>query len=323
MKYLELKSGNHIMNVSKIVLGTDYFGTTVSKDTAFQMMDSFIEAGGNCIDTARVYAQWLPGGKGASEKVIGEWLKSRGIRDKVIISTKGGHPPLGKMDQGRLSRECIESDLDESLKALQTDYIDIYWLHRDDIKRPVEDIMETLHHIVKQGKVRAVGCSNWKVERIEEANNYALSNGCTPFVSSQIQWSLASSTPEMHDDPTVVCMDEHEYSWYLKHDMSVMAFSAQAKGFFSVGILKGLYKISQKAAARFGTEENIRRLERVKKYAQEHQLTPAAVVLGYLLCNQLKTMAIVGCKTMEQLNDSLTAKDVDLPESAIHWLLKG
>lgn len=320
MKYLKLKLPNTSIDISKIVLGTDYFGTNVTKEVAFEMLDAFVAAGGNCIDTARVYAEWLPGGGGASERLIGEWLKSRKNRNNVIICTKGGHPPLSAMHEGRLSKECIISDLEESLEALGIEAVDIYLLHRDEVNRPVGEIMESLHQIVTQGKVKAIGCSNWRIERIKEANSYALANGLTPFVVSQLQWSLATSTPDKHQDPTIVCMDSQEYRGYLEENLAVMAYSSQAKGLFTKGILEGLERINQKAFARFLSEVNIARLERVREYSKDKQLTPTAVALGYITCNKLSGVAIVGCKTLKQLEDTLTAMDVNLSEETADWL---
>jgi aryl-alcohol dehydrogenase-like predicted oxidoreductase len=358
MKFLNLKQNNDNLHLSKIVLGTDYFGTTVPEETAFRLLDNYIDAGGNCIDTARVYASWLPGGEDASEATIGRWLKSRGIRNNVILSTKGGHPPLDNMNNGRLSRKEIEGDLDKSLRILGINEVDIYWLHRDDTTRPVEDIMETVSMLIAKGKVRTVGCSNWKTERIEAANRAAASDGRTigsqgiiiesgsqtagsrgiiavsgsqtegsavhaQFSVSQIQWSLATSTPEAHSDPTIVCMSEKEYCWYEKENFPVFAFSSQAKGFFTRALALGLEAINKKSMERFCTPENIARLERVKEYAAKTGLTPTAIALGYILCNRVPAVAIVGCKNTEQLADSLTASDVDLPDTVADWLFKG
>lgn len=365
MKFLDLKNKNDKLHISKIVLGTDYFGATVPEEKAFRLMDNYIDAGGNCIDTARVYASWLPGGDDASERTIGRWLKSRGNRNNIILSTKGGHPPLDNMNNGRLSRKEIEGDLDRSLKTLGIDEADIYWLHRDDTARPVEDIMETVSMLIAKGKVRAAGCSNWKAERIEAANRAAAANNdtagadshasgsriricslgdCTsgsndnssvsgrshagsaghaPFSASQLQWSLAVSTPEAHNDSTIVCMNENEYNWYEKECFPVFAYSSQAKGFFARASALGLDAISQKSLARFGTPENIARLERVKEYAAKTGLTPTAVALGYILCNKVPAAAIIGCKNAEQLADSMTAADVGLEPSVVDWLFKG
>jgi aryl-alcohol dehydrogenase-like predicted oxidoreductase len=323
MKFLELKNKNGKLRISKIVLGTDYFGTTVPEEKAFRLLDNFMDAGGNCIDTARIYASWLPGGDGVSEGTIGKWMKSRHCRNKVILSTKGGHPPLDDMKSGRLSRKDIEYDLDKSLRTLGIDEIDMYWLHRDEPSHPVEDIMETLSILIKKGKVRAVGCSNWKPERIETANRTARAADASAFSASQIQWSLAASTPEVHGDPTIVCMDDNQYSWYEKECFPVFAYSSQAKGFFARASALGLDAINKKAYMRFYTPDNISRLERVKEYTAKNGLTPTAAALGYILCNRVPAVAIIGCKNEEQLADSLTAADVELPGEVSDWLYRG
>lgn len=329
MRYLDIKipgSGNickDVFRVSKIVLGTDHFGTTVSEEDAFRLMDIFQDAGGNCIDTARVYGSWIPGGDGASESTVGKWMKSRKNRNSVILSTKGGHPDLDNMSKGRLSKKEIESDLDESLKVLGTDYIDIYWLHRDDMSRPVDDIMETLHAFISKGKIRAIGCSNWKAGRIEEANRAAAVDGTDAFCASQIQWSLAATTPELLGDPTLVCMDGSEYAWYLDNSFPVFAYSSQAKGFFSKAAVMGAESLSGKASARFALPENFERLDRVTEYANRSGLTPTAVALAYITCNEVPAVAIVGCKKEEHLLDTLSAADVEISAADADWLYKG
>jgi len=286
---------------------------------AFKLYDGFIEAGGNCIDTARFYADWMPGGHGASERLLGEWLKSRQAYRQVLISTKGGHPPIENMEQGRLSRACLESDLNESLSLLGVDHIDLYWLHRDDISHPVEDIMESLGALAASGKVRAVGCSNWKVDRIAQANAYALATGLPGFSMSQIQWSLATSTPEAHEDLSKVIMNDEEYQWYLKSNFPVMVYSSQAKGFFSRPVT-GPNAINEKSRAWFCTPENLRRKSRVVEYAARNGLAPGSVAIAYILCNKVPAMALIGCRNMEQLHDTLSAADLIIPEEAIAYL---
>ena len=157
------------MDLSRIVLGVGAFGILVNKEESFKMMDRFFEAGGNVFDTGRVYMCWVPGGASQSEKTLGEWIKSRGVRDKVHICTKGGHPEWRNFYYSRIHPECIEFDLLTSLAVLQTDYIDLYYLHRDDEHVPVNVIMDALHEHVKAGRVRALGASNWTLRRIKEA----------------------------------------------------------------------------------------------------------------------------------------------------------
>ena len=119
------------LQVSVIGLGTDYFGSTIDRKLSMQILDRYVESGGNFIDTAELYARWIPGGEHQSEIFIGGWLRERGLRDALIISTKGGHPKLESMNVPRLSKREIESDLDSSLRRLGVDCVDIYWLHRD------------------------------------------------------------------------------------------------------------------------------------------------------------------------------------------------
>ena len=141
MKYIKLDGTD--IKVSKLALGTDSMGEPMTEETSREVLDSFTEAGGTLIDTALSYNDWAPGEKSRSEKIIGRWLKARSNRHDLIISTKGGHPPMGHMDISRLSEKEIMSDIEQSLSNLGTDYVDIYFLHRDNENLPVAPIMET------------------------------------------------------------------------------------------------------------------------------------------------------------------------------------
>ena len=151
------------LTVSALSLGTGGMGTHVSHDDSFRILDRYVERGGNFLDTAHIYAAWVPGGGGASERTIGDWIRTRGARDAVAIGTKGGHPHLETMTISRLSPQEIVQDLDESLERLQIETIDLYWLHRDDPKRPVGELIETLTDAVTQKKIRYFGVSNWRL----------------------------------------------------------------------------------------------------------------------------------------------------------------
>jgi len=184
---------------SAICLGTASFGTSIDTSTAFQMLDTFVEYGGNFIDTAHIYGAWVPDGVGLSEKIIGQWVKGRRVEENIVIATKGAHPLLSAMDVPRLSRQDVVADLDESLHYLQTASIDLYWLHRDDPTRPVAEILETLNSQVKQGKIRYFGCSNWRVERIEEAMRYAAEHGLAIVAyTSQAHGYFSKASNNLH-----------------------------------------------------------------------------------------------------------------------------
>lgn len=309
MLKLNIGTGKNKITVSKIALGSCLFGTEIDEKTSTDLIETYLNAGGNLIDTARVYAMWLKNGDGASEKLIGKFLEKKKIREKIFISTKGGHPPLDNMKKSRLGKISLNNDLSESLEFLKTNYTDIYFLHRDDENRPVSEIMPVLHEFVLAGKVRFLGASNWTAKRIALANEFAIENGLTPFSISQIQWSLAKTTPEQIGDPTIVCMNEAQYNWYNENNFPVMAFSPQSKGFFSKAIELGTENLNDKIKQRFITDENMAKLKMVKEISEKEGVSPAAVALSYITNNAVNGIAIIGSSNMTQLKDSLGASD--------------
>ncbi len=318
MKYLEICGKKDLVKMSKYVLGTTYFGSELDKGKCFTLLDKFFELGGNCIDTARCYAQWLDGGDSASETVIGEWIENRRCREKTVISTKGAFP--AKDGTKRVNSASIREDIKRSLDCLKTDYIDVYFLHRDDLNADLFDIMLTLDEYVKKGVIRAIGASNWRVNRIEEANNIAKVNNFTPFSISQINWSAAFATPETLKDPSLVCMNDTEYEWYLKNKFPVMAFSSQAKGFFSKAIEGGFGDLNQKIVDRFLCDKNIKRVDWIKEYCQIHSVSPATAVLSYINSNLVPAVSIIGCSSIQQLEDSMFNSDFIMSEKDIQKL---
>ena len=216
---------------STLALGTDSFGSTISRNLSMELMDYYLEAGGNVIDTAEIYASWIPGGEHQSEKVIGEWLRERHVRDQVVLSTKGAHPKLESMDVPRLSKTEIQADLDSSLQRLGVDCIDLYWLHRDSPDYPVEAILESLEAFRKAGKIKHAGFSNWTQSRAEDARLTAERLGFEGFLASQNMWSLAKPDVQ-RADPTWAFIDESFVQWHIKHNLSAFAYLAQASGYF-------------------------------------------------------------------------------------------
>jgi aryl-alcohol dehydrogenase-like predicted oxidoreductase len=306
MKYLEIKSGTTCLSVSKLAMGTAMNFARISNDEVFKLLDLFVEAGGNCIDTARVY------GDGRSEEILGQWMKARGNRNRIVVSTKGCHPLLDDMQKPRLSRQDMENDFDLSLKALQTDFIDIYWIHKDDPQRPPEEIIENLNHIMRSGKIKMIGCSNWHVDRIEKANQYARKNGLSGFLLSQIQWNLAHTYEEYFKQFQSVLMSDIEYEWYRREKMPVFAYGSQASGFFAKVASHGIEAVREEHRGYYESEENMKRLEKVKEYAQRHNVSVSAVVLGYIVCNKLPSVAVFGTRNAGQLRDTLLAADFEM-----------
>lgn len=311
MQYLQLRGNDGPLSVSKLVLGTDYFGSGVDKDLAFQIIDTYVAAGGNMLDTARFYADWVPGGQGASEGTIAQWLARSGARSRVLISTKGGHPRLDSMHQGRISFDEISRDLEQSLEALDIELIDLYWLHRDDESQPVGKIMDMLAAVASNGAIRAIGCSNWRAERIVAANDYAKREGIPRFCASQLQWSLALSSAKEQEDETRVVMNQAELERYRSNRVPVIAYSSQAKGFFSRP-LSGPNAANEKSLRWFMNPVNLARRERVLEISAGTGLSPTVIALGYILNNSIDAIALIGPRTVAQLEDSLGAADVAL-----------
>lgn len=281
------------MSLSNIVLGTDGYGERIDKKTAFSIMDLYTQNGGNVIDTARLYTN------GTSESYVGEFIS--GIRDTLYISTKCAHPPLSDMSHNRLNEIDIEYDIDTSLKTIGIDYIDIVWLHRDDLSVSVEPIIDIMNKMVKKGKIRYFGASNWTYQRIDEANKYADKTNQSGFIASQPLYNMATRTKVW--DSTLVCLDGDEKAKYDKSHFPVFAFSSQAKGFFekySQGTL------SEKAKERYLNDDTLKTYERIKKSAQESGNTISYTALSMLIKqSNFDVFPIIGPSNVEQLKSTL------------------
>jgi aryl-alcohol dehydrogenase-like predicted oxidoreductase len=317
------------LSPSVLALGTVPIGSTLDQAESFAMLDAYVAGGGTFIDTARVYSDWLPGERSSSEKTIGRWLATRGnrVRDALVLATKCGHPPLDDMRQGRLSRSEISSDLEGSLRDLGTDHIDLYWLHRDDVSHPVEDVIDTLSGLVQSGQIRSYGASNWSPARIEAANRYALAAGKPPFVANQMMWSLAESNPESVTDDTLEEMNAATRDLHRRTGLSALPYTSQALGFFGGKYGRGRELPATPASARvrrtFFNDVNFGRLDRVNETAARLGWTPTQVALTYLRAQPFPVFPIIGPRTLEQLADSLPAGDLDLDAGTADWLETG
>ena len=170
---------DNILEVSKICIGADHFGTAVDNKIAERILDEYVERGGNFIDTANVYGKWVNGAGNASEKFLGEWLKN--TKKQVVIATKGAHYNFNSPTVMRLNEKDIRTDLEESLTALKRDHIDFYWLHRDDVSKPIGEILETMESLRREGKILLYGASNFTGERLFEAEKYAREHNIRGF----------------------------------------------------------------------------------------------------------------------------------------------
>ncbi len=284
---------------SVVALGTMDFGGKIEESRARDFMDAYVEIGGNFIDTARVYGDFAREIQGGSEQVIGRWMEDRRCRDGIVLGTKGGHPDIHAMHTGRLSREEVLDDLRRSLDNLRTDRVDIYWLHRDDRGRPVEDILTTLTEICERGMARFVGVSNWRPDRIASALACARERGLVRIAANQPQFSLARQV--IVEDDTLCQMDAETYALHRREALPCVPFSSQAKGFLAKMDASGEAALTDKSRRRYLCPENLTVLERAQRLSRETGISVGALSLAWLTSQPFPTYPIAGVSRMEHV----------------------
>jgi aryl-alcohol dehydrogenase-like predicted oxidoreductase len=310
---MELRElGRSGLKVSPVCLGGNVFGWTADERTSFAVLDDFSGSGGNFIDTADVYSTWVEGHKGGeSETVLGKWLKSRDNRDKVIVATKVG----SDMGNGRkgLKAGYIAQAVEDSLKRLQTDYIDLYQSHRDDLETPQEETLEAYARLVKAGKVRAIGASNFTAERLASALAVSAANGLPRYESLQPEYNLYERAG-YEKDLEPLCR---------KEEIGVIGYFGLASGF-----LTGKYrseadlKKSQRGEdiGQYLNERGFRILAALDQVAAETKATPAQVAVAWLIARPSVTAPIVSATGIEQSQDLVKAMRLKLSAAQVEAL---
>ncbi len=300
---------------SKIAFGTTSVGSNIPKKEAFGLLDAFVQAGGNFIDTAHVYSSWEPKGEGASERTIGEWLKENGARASMVIATKGGHPPLDAMDRPRCTYTEMSRDLNESLERLQIECVDLYWVHRDDVRMPAGEIIDAMGRFVQEGRVKNIGASNWTHARIAEANAWASARGLPAFVASQPRWALADRVHEMPPPDNTLDADEATRVWHEKTGLAMTPFTAQAKGFFgaeNVAWAKNGFPGPSPRGARYDAPVNHQRLQRAIQLAEQKGCTTHQIALAYLMNQRFPVHPIIGTRNPARIREAMAASVIRL-----------
>lgn len=313
MRYIIVKGhkeGKEIdIKVSSLLMGSGDFLRIDNMEFAAPVLDKFIELGGNTFDTARHYRH--------SEKALRAWMEERNNRDKVVIFTKGCHPVREFPDTPRVNPEAILEDINTSLEMLGTDHVEMFALHRDDRTKPVGPIMEALDKVVKEGKVYAIGASNWELDRIVEANKYAEEHGLTKFTFNSPNLSLAK--PLRPRWPDCVSANEEMVDWHKENNMALISWSSQAGGFFS-GKFKPDYLEDEEMVEVFYCKENWERYDRAIKLAEDRKVTPIQVALAYVVNQKFPTAAAIGPERMEELLSSYEGSNIELTEKEVDWL---
>lgn len=306
--------------ISRLVQGT-VMVQSAELDKSFSLLDDAYGLGCNTFDTAHVY------GNGDSERTVGRWVRERGIRDQVVIIGKGAHP---NADRKRVTPYDITADLHDSLARFQFDAIDLYLLHRDDPDVPVGPLVETLNEHQEAGRIGAYGLSNWRHERIEEAQAYAAAHGLKPPVASSPHFSLAEQVKEAWPGCIAISgpAEAAAREWYQQTQMALFTWSSLAGGFFSGRFRRDNLDtfsdyLDQVCVSAYAYEDNFGRLERAMALAEEKGLTLPQVALAYVLSQPLNIFAIVGCRSEAEFAANLAAGEVRLSDREIAWLESG
>lgn len=297
--------------LSRFVLGSMVFSPE-RLDNTYALLDGFVAAGGNVVDTAYVYA------RGQSEVALGMWLKARGARHQITIVGKGGfgaHPDGSVM----VTPELIAEHLGVSLGRLGVDTIDLYVLHRDDPRVPVEEIVDAMNEHVEAGRIRAWGGSNWSHRRIAEANTYADSARLHGIVASSPNLALAVPLEPMWSDNVTIAGDAEALRWYRQTQLPVLAWSSQARGFFSGRFTPDVCPDPDVRRVYYSSE-NWERLRRAQALAAERGISASNVALAWVMSQPLNLFPLVGPATPAELADTLRALDVSLTPAEVAWL---
>jgi aryl-alcohol dehydrogenase-like predicted oxidoreductase len=306
------KLGNSGLETAPLALGGNVFGWTTDEATSFRVLDAFVDAGFNLIDTADVYSRWAPGNQGGeSETVIGKWLKHSGKRKQVLVATKLGIE-MGPGQQG-LSKRYMKQAAEASLRRLQTDYIDLYQAHRDDPDTPLEETLSGFAELISEGKVVAIGASNYGAERLDDALKVSRRNGWPQYETLQPLYNLYDRS-EFETKLQPLCEQA---------GLGVLPYYSLASGF-----LTGKYRSGQdlENRARAGTvkkylnDRGFRILAALDAVAQQYNSTPAKVALAWLMAQPTIAAPIASATSVEQLRDLIEAANLQLDDSAMRRL---
>ncbi len=319
MRYITLKDTD--LSVSALCLGTIYYGSRISDEDSFAALDQFYAKGGNFLDTARVYADFLPDApRQSSEKCLGRWLKARGLQDLVIVATKGGHPPLDDMSRPTLSFSELSAQVDDSRRNLGLDTLPLYYLHRDDPRLPAEQIMDSLFTLQDRGAIRYLACSNWTAERICQANSYAQSCGRVGFVAASNQWSLARHNPAV-GDPTMVYTDDAMLALHREQQLPLIPYTAMAQGALSKLAEGRILSASQNS--HWGSPENMAIAQRANALAEAKNATVAQIAQCFFYAQDFQVVPVFSFSSATQMAEALAAADMSITNEEAAWLLHG
>lgn len=304
--------GDTGVQVSALCLGTMYFGTRQDEATSFRLLDQYVEAGGNFIDTANIYAHWIPGGRGGeSEALLGRWMQARGNRDRLFVATKAGFE-YQDVPRG-LTPDLIEAECDKSLARLGIDTIDLYYAHVDDRTTPLRETLAALARLVERGKVRFIGASNYFAYRLERAHTLSKANDWPEFCCLQQRHTYLRPRAGQRFDPQVAASDEVlDYVRSRRGGFTLLAYSV---------LLSGAYtRPDRPVPDQYAGPDTEARLAALREVAGEVDATPNQVVLAWLRQSDPPVLPLIAASTPQQMAENIAALEVTLSREQMERL---
>lgn len=300
------------LSVYPIGLGTVDAGLRWDGADADRIFDAYLDLGGNLIDSARVYSDWVKPEIARSERVVGDWLERSGKRNQVVLITKGGHPDMTvetpDLHKSRMTKADMVSDLNSSLKTLRTDYVDLYFYHRDDENQTVEELIDVMEGFVKEGKIRYYGCSNWSEKRMREADVYCKAKGYRGFAANQALLNLGSEYMKPLDDDTMLKIDADMYQYHRENPANLaMPYMGVCSGFFHIYESKGEEAVKNNP---YYTEQNMKFAKRLPELMEKYHATVTQIVLGYFTQLDIACVPLYGPMVVENLADAAGTLDI-------------
>lgn len=297
--------GNSGIQVSPLAFGGNVFGWTIDEATSFQLLDAFVDFGLDLVDTANMYSTWAPGNQGGeSETIIGNWLEKSGKRDRVVIATKVGMP-MGDGSKG-LKKDYILKSVEDSLRRLKVETIDLYQSHEDDQDTPLDETLSAYDQLIKSGKVRAIGASNYSTARLQEALSVSLDNGLPAYVTLQPEYNLYDRQG-FESGLQQLCVE---------NNIGVISYYSLASGF-----LTGKYRSKEDGAKsvrgggivdKYINERGLRILDALDEIAKNHKTVPAVVALAWLIHKPAVAAPIASATSVTQLSELVKAVELTL-----------
>lgn len=298
--------------LSPIGLGTAAAGLSWDGADADRIFDAYVDLGGNVIDSARVYSDWVPPEIGRSERVIGDWLRRSGKRDRVVLITKGGHPKYtcetDDLHLARMTPADMRYDIEHSLRALGTDVIDVYFYHRDDPDQSVETLIETMETFRREGKLRYYGCSNWSAARIAAADKYCREKGYRGFVANQALLNMGLKYMNDLPDDTLEYIRGDLFDYHVQNRGNLaMPYMGVASGFFHSFVARGEDAVRDNP---YYTPGNVRGAKRCMELMEKYGATVSQVVLGFFRCQPFPCLPLYGPKNADQIADAMGTLEI-------------